>query len=250
MRLDVLFSAARHRWPDLVDRVQAAERDGFETAWVYDHLSGAALGGTTMMECFALCGALAASTTTIGIGSLVVNAANRTPGMTVTAAATVQEISGGRFVFGLGAGAAPGSRWASEHEVLGNPLPPTIALRHERVVEVLDLCDAMWDPQRGEQFAGFPLPSPRPPIVLGVNSEPLARLAGARCDGVNVFHAHPQLREIIGEARRARSSSRDRCTSPLSVSVWLPWSDEALDRGGDLQARFAALGVDRMILVA
>lgn len=246
----MLFSAARHPWPELRRRVVEAEQHGFETAWVYDHLSGAVLGGSSMLECFTLAGALAAATDTIGIGTLVANAANRAAGLTVTAAATVQEISGGRFVLGLGAGAAPGSRWAAEHDVLGIPLPATMTLRHERVVEVLDLCDAMWDPLRDDRFVGFPLPSPRPPIVLGVNSEGLARLAGQRCDGLNVSHAHPRLREIIGAAREARAESPARCASPLSVSVWLPRSDEGLDRTSELHGRFAALGVDRMILVA
>ena len=124
MKLDVLYNAATHTWPELRDSVRRAEDEGFGTAWVYDHLSGSVFASGRMLECFSLAGALAAVTSTIGIGTLVVNAANRTAGMTVTAAASLQEISGGRFEFGLGAGAAPNTKWSEEQNLLG--IAPTM----------------------------------------------------------------------------------------------------------------------------
>src|SRR5262245_48069515 len=102
-----------------------AEAAGFGAVWVYDHLSGAMLHGSGMLECFSLASALASVTTTIGIGTLVVNVANRPPAVLGVAASSVQEISGGRFTLGIGAGAAPGSRWSGEHVVAGIPLGAT-----------------------------------------------------------------------------------------------------------------------------
>lgn len=246
--LDVLYSGAVHAWPQLRENVLRAESDGFATAWVYDHMSGSVLASDRMLECFTLAGALAAATATIGIGTLVVNAANRTAGMTAVAAASVQEISGGRFIFGLGAGAAPGSRWAQEHDVLGNPLRDSMALRHADLVSILDLCDVLWDPNRDAKWSGFPIPSPRPPVLLGVNSVALAKLAGTRCDAVNVRLDHPRIAEFFQAARDARAQSTNP-SAPLDLSAWTELSEATLDPDGEAQRRIAELGAHRLILV-
>lgn len=248
VKLDILINAATHAWPDLRDAVRRAEDDGFGTAWVYDHMSGSVFDSPRMLECFSVCGALAAATSTIGIGTLVVNAGNRTAGMSVSAAASIQEISGGRFVFGLGAGAAPNTKWSEEQDLLGIPLPGTMAARHARLVEVLDLCDEMWDPNRNPKWTGFPLPSPRPPVLLGVNSEALAHVAGARCEAMNVRLEHPRITEFFDAARAARAAS-ERAASPLLLTAWTAYSEESLDPSGDAQGRLADLGGDRLILM-
>lgn len=248
VELDVLFNAATHTWPELRDAVLRAEAEGFGTAWVYDHMSGSVFAGDRMLECFSLAGALAAVTSTIGIGTLVVNAANRSAGMTVTAAASLQELSGGRFVFGLGAGAAPNTRWSEEQDLLGIPLPASMAARHERLVEVLDLCDELWDPNRDPKWAGFPQPSPRPPVLLGVNSTALAEVAGRRCEALNVRLEHPGLPEFFAAAVEARRTSA-RAGTPLTLTAWTSMTAASLDHAGDIQGGFAALGGRRLILV-
>lgn len=245
--LDVLYSAATHTWPEIRDNVLRAEAEGFETAWVYDHLSGVVLSSNRMLECFALAGALAAITSTIGIGTLVVNAINREAAVTVAAAASLQEISNGRFVFGLGAGAAPGSRWAREFEPLEIPLHESMRARHDHVTRVLDLCDLLWDPYRDAKWAGFPLPSPRPPVVLGVNSIALAQIAGARCDGLNVRLDHPRIGELFEAARRARAGST-KADTPFELSACIPYREA--DPDGEARRRVADLGCHRLILVA
>lgn len=247
--VDVLYSAATHPWPQLRDEVLRAEADGFGRAWVFDHLSGAMLSGTRMLECFTLAGALAGATSSIGIGTLVVNVANRPAGVAVAAAASVQEISGGRFVFGLGAGAAPGSPWAREHDLLGIPLAGSMRLRHQKLIDVLDLCEAQWDPHRDVKWAGFPLPSPPPPVLLGVNSVALASIAGRRCDAVNVALDHPRIGEFFEAARAARSES-GRAGTPLTLNAWTALSEASLDPDGPAHRRIAALGGDGLILVA
>ena len=248
MKLDVLYNAATHTWPELRDAVLRAEDEGFGTAWVYDHMSGSVFDSPRMLECFSLAGALASATSTIGIGTLVVNAANRSAGMTVSAAASIQEISGGRFVFGLGAGAAPNTKWSEEQDLLGIPLPASMAARHARLVEVLDLCDELWDTDRDPKWGGFPLPSPRPPVLLGVNSVALAEVAGRRCEAMNVRIGHPQIGEFFEAARKARAGSA-RAAAPLVLTAWAPLSPAALDPDGDVQGHLAALGGDRLIVV-
>ncbi|QLL06912.1 LLM class flavin-dependent oxidoreductase [Mycobacterium vicinigordonae] len=246
--LDVLYSAASHPWPQLREKVLRAEADGFGTAWVFDHLSGAMLAGSRMLECFTLAGALAAVTSSIKVGTLVVNAANRPAGVTVAAAASVQEISGGRFVFGLGAGSAPGSPWSREHELVGITLSDSMRQRHAHLRDVLDMCDVQWDPNRPAQWAGFPLPDPRPAVLLGVNSVALAEIAGLRCDAVNVALEHPRIGEFFEAARAARAASA-RPDAALLLNAWTTLSEESLDPGGEAQRRIAELGGDGLILL-
>lgn len=202
-----------------------------------------------MLECFTLAGALAAATSSIGIGTLVVNVANRPAGVAVAAAASVQEISGGRFVFGLGAGSAPGTRWSREHELLDIPLQDSIQRRHRHLIDVLDLCDAQWDPDRAGKWAGFPLPSPPPPVLLGVSSVALARIAGARCDAMNVALDHPRIGEFVTAARAARAASA-LAGRPFEVNAWTALSDDALDPDGDAHRRITELGGQGLVLVA
>jgi len=248
MAIDVQFSPAVEPWPVLRDAVLIAEARGFSTAWTFDHFAGEMLSGSTMIECFTLLGALAAVTTRIGLGPLVVNAANRVPGVTVQCAAAVHEVSDGRFVLGLGAGAAPGSRWSAEHDALGVRLGATIADRHARVVGTLDALDRWWGDDRPDDLATFPLPRPRPQVILGVNSVALAELAGARADGINVRGEHPRL-DVLLDAADAARAAHAREDAPWDCSVWAFWDDRLLDPGDPRRLRWAAAGVNRLILV-
>src|SRR3954447_2082220 len=75
--LDVQFNSATTPWPEMRDAVLAAEAAGYGVAWVVGHLAGQVMMGDSMMEYCTLTGALAASTTTIGVGTLVANVWNR-----------------------------------------------------------------------------------------------------------------------------------------------------------------------------
>lgn len=246
MRIDVIFNAARNNWPAIRDGALQAEASGFGCVWVYDHLSGSVLGGDRMLECFSLAGALCAVTTTIDVGTLVVNAANRPAPITVVGAASLQEISGGRFRLGLGAGASPGTRWSAEHTVAGIRLGATMAERHARLVEVLDLCLELWKPAPDPKWAGFPRPTPPPPVLLGVNSVALSELAARRCNGLNVRITHPRAAEFLAAARRVRDTGAG--PEPFELTLGAAWCDEALDPDGPTQTLARSLGADRLML--
>jgi probable F420-dependent oxidoreductase len=94
------------RWPEYVAMARAAEEVGFDTLWLGDHLlyrdaDGSARGP---WEVWTLLSAIAASTTTIKLGPLVAATAFHAPAMLAKMAATVDEVSGGRLIVGLGAG--------------------------------------------------------------------------------------------------------------------------------------------------
>ena len=94
------------RWPEYVAMARAAEDAGFDTIWLGDHLLYRYSDGSERgpWEVFTMLAAIAASTSTIKLGPLVAATAFHAPPMLAKMAATVDEISGGRLVLGLGAG--------------------------------------------------------------------------------------------------------------------------------------------------
>ncbi|MEO5722837.1 MAG: LLM class flavin-dependent oxidoreductase [Ilumatobacteraceae bacterium] len=227
MIVDIQFSPAVNDWPELRDAVLKAEAEGYTTTWVFDHFDGAMLGGDRpMLECFTLLGALAEATAssgsgTIGLGTLVANVVNRHPAHLALAASTVQRISGGRLILGLGAGSAPGTKWATEHGDRGIALQPVLADRHAAVIEQMRVVR--------EAFAV--------PLILGVNSVELARTAGRLADGINVRMAHPRAAEFVSAA------CEEAAGRPFDISGWAFTTDETAND------RAAELGLDRLIMV-
>ena len=98
-------------WSDIKAMALAAEAIGFDTVWSPDELLWRPQGKTQQgfWEGVAMAGAIAAVTTRVKVGTWVISALHRNTGITAKVAETLDEISGGRFIFGLGAGhAEPG----------------------------------------------------------------------------------------------------------------------------------------------
>jgi len=98
-------------WTEIRDLALRAESIGFDTVWSPDELIGRMVAGGErygFWDGIAIPAALAAATSRIKIGTWVLSSLHRNPGIAAKAAATIDEISGGRFVLGLGAG-HPGS---------------------------------------------------------------------------------------------------------------------------------------------
>ncbi|MEO5900335.1 MAG: LLM class flavin-dependent oxidoreductase [Ilumatobacteraceae bacterium] len=222
MIVDIQYSASRNDWPALRDAVQQAEAEGYGTTWVFDHFDGALLGGDRpMLEAFTLLGALAASTSTIRLGTLVANVANRHPALLALAASSVQRISDGRFTIGIGAGTGPGTKWSREHDERGVALEPDVARRHAAVARQIGVLRAATDA----------------PIIVGASSVALGALAGSLADGVNVRMSHGQVASVIAAARET-SAGRT-----FEVSGWAFAADPAAREHAD------QLGLDRLVLV-
>lgn len=223
MLVDLQLSSAHYDWPQLRDAVLRAEAEGHDTTWILDHLDGTLLpgGNPDALECCTLLGALAASTTTIGLGTLVANVANRHPAVLAAALATAHRISGGRVRAGVGAGAAPGTPWAREHQVRGIPLLPTMAARHDAVIRQID--------------ALRPIKSM--PVIVGTNSVELAIVAGTHADGVNVRLGNPRAAEFLAAAQDAAAGRCFECSGLASVD----------DHAARVKAE--TLGLDRLILI-
>ncbi|MEI8023872.1 MAG: LLM class flavin-dependent oxidoreductase [Actinomycetota bacterium] len=247
MRFDLQINPGTAIWPIARDAALAAEAAGFKTFWTVDHLAGDVMQAPDMPECFTLLGALAGVTSTIELGPLVVNVGNRHPAMLANSAATMQQISRGRFILGLGAGASPNSPFAAERRAIGAIPPATTSERHAVLTNSLDVMNDMWAPNRRVELEKFPLPEPIPEVIVGVNSVALARIAGARANGVNIRASHERAGEILAVAQDAHKSSG--INKPFTVSVWEHY-DEALVRGDDARLEvWRRWGVDRAILL-
>jgi alkanesulfonate monooxygenase SsuD/methylene tetrahydromethanopterin reductase-like flavin-dependent oxidoreductase (luciferase family) len=241
--VDVQLASTHTDWPTLREASVRAERAGFDALWVFDHLAGVSLGGRHSLECFTWLGALAEATSTIELGVMVANTWNRQLGTLAVAAASVSAISGRRFLFGVGAGAAPSSVWATEQHAVRATLEDRLEARHARVVELLDLTDEMWHDDRAEQFATFALPDPVPPRIVGVNSVELSIIAGVRAEGVNVAWGHPRRDELLAAATESAAGR------PFLRTAWTRWAPELLDEEHPTRCEMHDARLDRIILV-
>jgi alkanesulfonate monooxygenase SsuD/methylene tetrahydromethanopterin reductase-like flavin-dependent oxidoreductase (luciferase family) len=143
----------------------------------------------------------------------------------------------------VGAGAAPNSAFGAEQAALGISLLPTMAQRHERLVEVVAVMRELWAHDRHEKFAGFPRPSVQPPIVVGVNSMALAQRAGQFADGVNTRFNHPERAQLLAAAVAASGGRSD-----FDVSVWSWFVPEYADPENSFYKELEAEGVTRLIM--
>jgi alkanesulfonate monooxygenase SsuD/methylene tetrahydromethanopterin reductase-like flavin-dependent oxidoreductase (luciferase family) len=94
------------RWPELLAMARAAEEVGFDSIWVGDHMlyRDDDRGERGPWDAWTTLAALAASTERVRLGPLVAATAFHPPGLLARMAATIDEVSGGRFVLGLGTG--------------------------------------------------------------------------------------------------------------------------------------------------
>jgi alkanesulfonate monooxygenase SsuD/methylene tetrahydromethanopterin reductase-like flavin-dependent oxidoreductase (luciferase family) len=211
----------------------AAEGEGFDGVWLYDHLAGSVHGEPHVLECWTILSALAAAVPRLMIGSLVLNVANRDPGTLAVMAATLQEVSGGRLLLGIGAGGGRGTPYASEQTALGRPVPGDVA-RRRAVESAIGVLRQVWTGSAGGA-RGFLRPSPPVPVIVGGFGPKMAELAGRLGDGINA-PAGPSLPRLLDIARSAHEASgRDPGQFVVTTS------------GSPTDARLEQLGVDRVI---
>jgi alkanesulfonate monooxygenase SsuD/methylene tetrahydromethanopterin reductase-like flavin-dependent oxidoreductase (luciferase family) len=235
VKVDLLFDPFGGRWEDLRDAAVLAEGAGFDGLWLYDHLAGSVHGALHVLECWTILSALAAAVPRLCVGSLVLNVANRDAGTLAMMAATLQEVSGGRLLLGVGAGGGRGTPYATEQVALGREVPGD-SVRRRAVETTISTLRQVWSGATGGA-AGFMRPDPTPPVIVGSFGPKMAELAGRVGDGINAPFG-PALVRLIDIARQAHArSGRDPERFVVTTS------------GSPTDEQLVRLGVDRVITI-
>jgi alkanesulfonate monooxygenase SsuD/methylene tetrahydromethanopterin reductase-like flavin-dependent oxidoreductase (luciferase family) len=240
MQVDLLLDPFGARWAEVRDAASAAIDAGFAGIWTYDHLDGHVYDAPFVLECWTVLSALAVAAPGVTLGPLVLNVKNRHPGVLATMAATLQEVSGGRLMLGLGAGAGRDTPFAREQEAVGRTADPD-PLRRAQVERCVQEVRRLW------QRSGFLAPDPWPPFVIGVLGPKMAELAGRVGDGFNTTATHPRLRELVEIGRDAHARS-GRGPERFLVTVHTAFDERWLARDSPARTQLATIDVDRLIL--
>jgi F420-dependent oxidoreductase-like protein len=183
--------------PTLARTGQVAEAVGLTWLSVMDHyfqMDRIAPAEQPMLEGYTTLGYLAGQTSSLELGLLVTGVTYRNPGLLAKIVATLDVLSAGRAVLGIGA-----AWYDREHHGLGVPFPP-VAERFERLEEALQICRQMWDREQVGPYEGrhyqlaetlcqpAPLSQPHPPVLIGgMGERKTLRLVAQYADACNLF---------------------------------------------------------------
>ncbi|HZD38647.1 MAG TPA: LLM class flavin-dependent oxidoreductase [Actinomycetes bacterium] len=234
---------------------ERAEAAGFAELWVSDHFwsdlsrYGGSPGRQGTLECWSMLSALAMRTRRVRLGSLVLAAGFRPPGLLAKMAATLDQLCGGRLDLGLGAG------W-NEDEFLANDLPfPRPGERLAMLEECLDILRLMLtDSGTPASFHGnhyridnapvipTPVQRPRPPLWVGGSGDRMLGVIARAADGWNVCWAiTPEHYDQRLEVLRAACDRAGRPLEDVRRSIGLATligrdADDLAERWRRLQA--------------
>jgi F420-dependent oxidoreductase-like protein len=237
----------------IAETALAAEEAGFDTFWVMDHYHQIrSVGPETdpMLEAYTLLGAVAARTRRIRLGALVTGVTYRNPAFLAKVVTTLDIVSSGRAVLGIGAA------WnESESRAYGYEWPPT-AERFERLEDALRICRAMFTQERstvngarhrvdGAINVPQPVQPGGPKILVGGNGErKTLRLTAAYADAWNGFGDPPMIRRKLDVLQQhCAEAGRDHAeieTTRLGTAITDPAIVEA-------SASFFDVGLGGMI---
>lgn len=260
-------------WPDIVALAKQLDSTTWSCVYVCDHFvrtsHDPALAASGMLEAWTVLTGLAGVTSTVGLGTLVLANVNRHPAVVANMAATLDHVSGGRLVLGLGAGCDPG-----EHEAYGIelPSPPELHDRFDGACEVIvslltdptTTFESPWYRLRDAACAPKPLQT-KLPILVGGSSPRTMRTAARFADVWHVWGSPAELRRrnlLADAACHSRSRDPGSLRRASGALVWLDdgrcapdgWSDadEPVVSGrppavADQIASYADAGIDEFI---
>jgi alkanesulfonate monooxygenase SsuD/methylene tetrahydromethanopterin reductase-like flavin-dependent oxidoreductase (luciferase family) len=190
------------RWTEIRQVAINAEQMGMDTLWIPDELlwSSTTPSPQGFWDCVSMAGAAAAVTSEIRIGSWVLSALHRNPGMIAKTAETLDEISGGRFVFGLGAGHA-----GDQAHTFGLPEDMVLARWEEALQIIVPLMRGGRATFEGKYHSAQNLVQqpvgPRPnriPLLIGGQKTKAMRLAALNADVWSTFAEQKSTLEELG----------------------------------------------------
>jgi alkanesulfonate monooxygenase SsuD/methylene tetrahydromethanopterin reductase-like flavin-dependent oxidoreductase (luciferase family) len=265
MQLSAWPSAA-HPWPVIRDLARHVESRGYHGVWIMDHfMENTDEGGGHVLEGFSVLAALAAAVPRVRLGSLVAGNLYRHPAVLANQAATIDHISEGRFVLGVGAG------WQqNEHAQYGIQLPPAgprlrqfeeacrvvRALRDEEVATF----DGRYYQLRGARMEPKAV-GPLPLMIGGAGEKVMPGIVARQADEWNVWgtpetfaHKSAVMTQACEDIGRDPATLK-RSTQALVILGRDPRPEDgrraiggSLERLRDTFGRYAAVGVDEFIV--
>jgi len=167
-------------WAEILSLWQETDTLGYDTAWVFDHFLPIFSDPTgPCLEAWTALGALAMATKKVRLGAMVTGNTYRHPAVLAKMATTVDIVSGGRLILGIGAG------WfEQEHREYGIPFH-TVGERLRRLDEALEVITRLcgedhasfagrYHELRAANFQPKPIQRPHPPILIGASGENMA----------------------------------------------------------------------------
>jgi len=236
-----------------------ADRLGFESIWLFDHFHTVPDPTDEItFESFTSLSALAALTSRVRLGHIVICTAFRNPALTAKMISTMDSVSGGRMDLGIGAG------WKREEWLAYGYGFPETKERLARLRDDLGVIAAMLEGDK-HQHASFtgryaavedarnvpkPIQRPRTPIMVGGNGPNVTwRLAAKYADELNVDGMSPaEVADALPVIRgRCEEMGRDPATLAVSVHIWSDTFGIAGSSRVDLLAGYRELGISRVM---
>jgi probable F420-dependent oxidoreductase len=263
-------------WDELISFARHAEAGGWHCLWYADHYMGntgtAEISDEGGLECWAAIAALAGATSTIRLGTLVAPTTVHHPAILANRAASIDRISNGRLILGIGAG------WQiNEHAAYGIELfePGDRVTRFDEAIQILrSMLSQPRTTFAGKHFTITDAPcEPKPvqqplPILVGTSGPRMSRIAARHADEWNVWGTPERVAEAVTVIDEACDAvGRDRTTLRRSTQAMVFMTDDA-DKAAkirlnapadrtligstaflvDQMGRYAELGIDEFIL--
>ncbi|MDH3210932.1 MAG: TIGR03560 family F420-dependent LLM class oxidoreductase [Myxococcales bacterium] len=221
-RFGVTLPQIKRGWPEAREAALEFDRLGYDSVWVCDHLYGVPLPTLPIFEAWSELAAVAAITEHVQLGTLVTPPFFRNPAVLAKQIATIDHISNGRTIVGLGAG------WfESEFKGYGCTFP-SLRERMRALDEAAEILKRMWTQDKvtfhGQHFSVEdvlcePKPLRRPPILIGGGGERVLMGIVARSADIwnNLAVFQHQLGEKV-EALRRRCDDFGRDFESIEVS--------------------------------
>jgi F420-dependent oxidoreductase-like protein len=257
-----------YSYEDLLKVWTAAEELGFDSAWLYDHFHSLGDKNGPCLEAWVTLAALAAVTKRLKVGTMVTCASYRQPSLLAKMGATVDVLSHGRLIMGIGAG------WLEEeYHAYGYEFPDQ-ATRMKQLKEALIIINKMWTEEKASYDGQFysihdalctpkPMQKPRPKILVGLarGKRTLPYLAVRYADGFNATTSSLQECEEITKAALRYCERYGRKVSDMTIS-WQGFItigrtpseleyllEEAAKRRGQSALEFRKNAIDRGFII-
>jgi F420-dependent oxidoreductase-like protein len=217
----VTLPQIKRPWDDTRSVALELDELGFHSVWFNDHLYGVPMPQLPILEAWTALTAVGALTKRVELGTLVTPVGFRNPALLAKMAATLDQITGGRVIVGLGSG------WfQSEFAGYGMPFPP-LKDRLEQLDETAMILKLLWTEAqptfegkhyRLESTYCEPKPARRPPILIGGGGEKvLLRLAARHADVWNNLAVHQQ--ELGAKVAKLREHCAAVGRDPAEIRV-------------------------------